>query len=76
MVGELGIDKRQADSFTRSYTEMAVHIDNQRLSISGVDIDEEMVSLIQFQQQFRAATNLINAIDRIYDTLINGLGNF
>jgi flagellar hook-associated protein 1 FlgK len=76
MIGELGIDKRQADSFTKSYTELTVHIDNQRLAISSVSLDEESVSLVMYQQQFRAAANLINAIDRIYDTLINRLGNF
>jgi flagellar hook-associated protein 1 FlgK len=76
MIGELGIDKRQSDGFTKSYTELTVHIDNQRLAISSVSLDEESVSLVQYQQQFRAAANLINAIDRIYDTLINRLGNF
>jgi flagellar hook-associated protein 1 FlgK len=76
IVGELGIDRRQADSFTLSYTEVTIQIDNQRMSISGVDIDEEMVSLIRHRQLFQAAANLINAIDRIYDTLINRLGSF
>jgi flagellar hook-associated protein 1 FlgK len=53
-----------------------VHTHNQRLSIKGVDINEEMMDLVRFQTMFQAASRLINVIDSIYDTLINRLGSF
>ena len=76
MTGELGIDVKQAKSFETSYTEVTVTIDNQRMSISGVDVNEEMVAMLKYQQQYQAAAKLINVIDGIYDTLVNRLGNF
>jgi flagellar hook-associated protein 1 FlgK len=49
---------------------------NQRLSVKGVDINEEMMDLVRFQTMFQAASRLINVIDSIYDTMINRMGNF
>jgi len=76
MTGELGIDVKQAKNFETSYTEVTVTIDNQRMSISGVDVNEEMVNMIKYQQQYQAAAKLMNVIDMIYDTTVNRLGNF
>ena len=74
MAAELGIDVKQAQNFYKNYTDVTSSIDNQRMSVSGVDINEEMVNMIKYQQQYQAAAKLINIIDSIYDTTINGLG--
>jgi len=74
MMGELGVDTRQAIKFEQNYTDVTASVDYQRMSVSGVNIDEEITDMIRFQQQFVAATKLINVIDQIYDTLINRLG--
>jgi flagellar hook-associated protein 1 FlgK len=74
MAGELGIDAKQAIKFERNYLDVTASVEYQRMSVSGVDIDEEITDMIRFQQQFMAATKLINVIDQIYDTLINRLG--
>ncbi len=74
MTGELGIDLNQAKKFTKNYTDVTKTIDNQRTSVSGVSIDEEMISMIKYQQQYQAAAKLINIIDSIYDMTINRLG--
>lgn len=71
---ELGIDIKQAENFTKNYTDVTRNIDNQRMSVSGVDINEEMINMIKYQQQYQAAAKLINIIDGIYDTTINRLG--
>lgn len=76
ITGELGIQQAQAVNFTNSYTDLVINTDNQRMSVSGVNLDEEMVAMIKYQQQYVAASKLINVIDSIYDTLINRLGNF
>ncbi len=44
-------------------------VSNQRESVSGVSIDEEMSNLIKFQYAYQAAARLINTAD----TLINAL---
>jgi len=73
---ELGIDLSQARKFEANYIDVVNGVDNQRLAISGVNLDEEVSDMIRFQHQFNVASMLVNVIDRIYDTLINRLGAF
>ena len=72
---QLAIDRRQARNFRVSYEEIVMQTHNNRLSIKGVDINEEMMNLVRFQTMFTAASRLVNVLDNVYDTLINRLGN-
>jgi flagellar hook-associated protein 1 FlgK len=72
----LAIDANQALNFALSFDEITTQTHNQRLSVKGVDTNEEMMDLVRFQHMFQAASRLINVIDSIYDTLINRLGAF
>ena len=72
----LAVDTNQAINFALSFEEITMQTHNQRLSVKGVDINEEMMDLVRFQHMFTAASRLINVIDSVYDTLINRLGNF
>jgi len=45
--------------------------DNRRQEISGVNLDEEATSLIQFQRAYQAAARLITVADTMLDTLVN-----
>jgi flagellar hook-associated protein 1 FlgK len=76
VTGELGIEFKQTNNFAASYRDMTVSIDNQRMEVSGVNLDEEMTALMKYQQQYVAASKLINAIDLIYDLTVNRLGAF
>jgi flagellar hook-associated protein 1 FlgK len=49
-------------------------IENQRLSYSGVSLDEEMVNLVRFQHAYNAAARMITAMDEALDVLINRTG--
>ena len=49
-------------------------VENQRTAVSGVDINEEMVNMIQFQQMYNAAAKMISVMDQIYDVTINRMG--
>ena len=74
MITELGIDRKQADKFTKNYTDVTTMINNQRIQVSGVDINEEMVEMIRAQHLYQAAARLVSIIDSIYDTTVNRLG--
>ena len=60
--------------YTDSYTYMQKTISNQRLSVSGVDNDEEAVNLTKFQQQYNMASKMIQVLSEVYDRLINQTG--
>ncbi len=72
--GELAIDLKQATKFEKNYNDVVMSIDNQRMAVSGVDMNEEMVNMVKYQQQYQAASRLINVINNIYETLINRVG--
>ncbi|MDR1639448.1 MAG: flagellar hook-associated protein FlgK [Clostridiales bacterium] len=71
---EMGIDAYQAKKFEASYGDVLSEIENQRIAVAGVDMNEEMVNMIQNQQLYQASAKLVNVINTIYGTLINNLG--
>ncbi|HPO11851.1 MAG TPA: flagellar hook-associated protein FlgK [Candidatus Hydrogenedentes bacterium] len=44
---------------------------NRRQEVSGVNIDEEVTSLVQFQRAFEASARIITVADSMIETLIN-----
>ncbi|MCX4317726.1 MAG: flagellar hook-associated protein FlgK, partial [Lachnospiraceae bacterium] len=57
--------------FTKSQQNIVDSIENQRLSISGVDTDEEAMDLIRFQKAYELSSKVISVMDEIYNKLIN-----
>ncbi|QUI21452.1 flagellar hook-associated protein FlgK [Vallitalea pronyensis] len=74
IIGELGIDKEQAKSFMDGQIDMSNMIQNQRLSVSGVNINEETTNLLKFQQAYNLSAQAIKVFDEIYDVTINRMG--
>lgn len=74
LVTTLGIDSQQAVSLTQNQSVIIKQIDNRRLSVSGVSIDEEMSNLVKFQHAYNAAAKMISTMAEVYDILINKLG--
>jgi len=74
IASKLGVDAKQSTNFQKNYTDVTKTIDNQRLQVSGVSMNEEILNLVQYQQQFTAASKLMGIINDIYDTMINKMG--
>jgi flagellar hook-associated protein 1 len=49
-------------------------INNQRQSVSGVSLDEEMTNLISFQRGYQASARTLTAMDAMLETLIEHTG--
>jgi len=49
-------------------------IANQRQSVSGVSLDEEMTNLISFQRGYQASARTLTAMDSMLETLIEHTG--
>lgn len=74
MVAEVGIDSKKAGDSLDSQSDILKMITNQRLSVSGVDLDEEAMNLVLFQNAYNLSAKVISIMNEIYDKLINGTG--
>ncbi len=74
IVAEISVDVSKADSFERNYSNIKQSIENQRLSYSGVDGDEEAMDLVKYQEAFDLAAKMISVMQQIYNKLINEMG--
>lgn len=53
---------------------VTANVDAARESVAGVNLDEEMSNMLQFQHAYSAAARMITAIDESLDVLINRMG--
>ena len=67
-------DAKMSTTFTNSQKNILSVIDSQRMSVSSVDQDEESMDLVKFQNAYNLSSKVIQTMNEIYDTLINGLG--
>ena len=47
---------------------------NQKESVAGVSLDEEMTNLIKFQKSYVASARIVTLIDDMLEKIINGMG--
>jgi flagellar hook-associated protein 1 FlgK len=48
-------------------------VQNQRSSVGGVSVDEELVNLITFQQSYVAATRVVTAANQMMQYLLQAV---
>lgn len=70
-VSKLGIDTRSFEHSSQAQNNLINAVDLRRQSISGVNIDEEVVDMLRFQRAFEAASRSIQTMDEIMQTIIN-----
>ena len=74
LISELAISAKQADDFSKSQSNMLLQAQNQRLSLSGVDLNEETVNLLQYQHAYNLAAKVVSVMDEILNVTVNQLG--
>lgn len=70
VLSDVALNASNANTFCDTYKGLQTSIDNQRTSISGVDEDEEAVSLVKYQNSYTLASKMIQTLTEIYDRLI------
>ncbi len=73
-VTQIGSNVQAANNAQQTSQSLLSAISNQRQSVSGVSLDEEMTNLIQYQQAYQASARVMNAIDQTLNTLVNTVG--
>lgn len=71
LVGEVGVDTKASLNFAESQENIVQAVTSQRLSVAGVDIDEEAMNLAKYQEAYNLAAKVIAVMSETYDTLIN-----
>jgi flagellar hook-associated protein 1 len=74
MIGRIAVTTQAADRRERIQIDVVKHADAARLSVSGVNLDEELTNLVMEQRAYEAAARLLTTIDQTLDTLINRTG--
>lgn len=70
VLSDISLNASNANTLYSTYLSLETSIDNQRISISGVDEDEEAVSLVKYQNAYTLASKMISTLTEIYDRLI------
>lgn len=68
------IDAQSAKNMYMNHGNIGEAIINQRLSVMGVDKEEEAVALVKYQHAYELASKVISVMNEIYDKLINQTG--
>lgn len=74
IVSVIGIDTKRAGTFSENYDNIKSTVENQRLSICGVDEDEEAVDLVKFKEAYNLSSKVISIMQQIYSKLIEETG--
>lgn len=70
ILSDIALNANNANSFYNNFNNVGKTIDNQRLSISGVDTDEEAVNLVKYQNAYTLASKMVQTLTEVYDRLI------
>jgi flagellar hook-associated protein 1 len=71
LVSQVGSAINAVDSTSTSQELILAQLENQRASVSGVSLDEEMTDMIKFQRAYDAAAKLVTTADQMFQTILN-----
>lgn len=73
-IADLGVSVQSASRRADIQDSVTSDVDSTVGSQSGVNLDEEMTNMLQYQRAYEAASKLLTVIDSTLDTLINHTG--
>jgi len=74
VIGELGVAGQEAYRMVENQELLVSQVENDRQSVSGVYLDEELINMIRFQHAYGAASRLITTIDEMLELIISRMG--
>lgn len=74
LLTDIGARSSTASDMTQSQQAVAEQMETLRQSAAGVNIDEELTRLIQFQYGYQASARVLTVLDEMLDHLINRTG--
>lgn len=74
VIGDLGVTAEHVNRMSENTGILLAQVENQRLSVSQVSLDEEMSNMIKFQHAYSAAARSMTTMDEMLDKIINSMG--
>lgn len=74
LVSKVGSDTAAASYQATYQAALAAELNEQQLSTSGVNLDEELTNMIKFQHSYQAAAKLVSTANSMFETVL-GLKN-
>lgn len=74
LVSNFGAEVASTRRLAANQAALTGQVDASREQLAGVNLDEEMVSMLQAQRAYEAAARVMTTVDSVLDTLINRTG--
>lgn len=74
IVSEIGVVTSNSQILSDNQKNIVESIEEMKMSVSGVDLDEEGMDLIKFQRAYELSSKVFNVMNEIYQKLINETG--
>jgi len=74
LVNGFGTEVASVKRLAANQQVLTSQVDGSREQLSGVNLDEEMVTLLSSQRAYEAASRVMTTVDSVLDTLINRTG--
>ena len=72
-VAAVGAASKLASDQLNNQQKVVNQLQNQQSSVSGVNLDEELTKLLQYQRSYQASARIVNTFDDVLDRIINYL---
>lgn len=73
-IAQIGADAQSYQSKANNQQQVVTQLQNQQQSVSGVNLDDELTNLLQYERAYQAAARVINTMDNLTNTLITTIG--
>ncbi len=74
MVTSMGVQAQESERMAETFKRTEAQIIEMHRSVSGVNLDEEMLNMTQFQHAWHAAARYLNTVDDMLTVLFTELG--
>lgn len=71
LVGTVGVDASQARGLFETAEITLNQVQNQRDAVSGVNLDEELIKMTEYQAAYTAAAQYTQVVNELLDVLVN-----
>jgi flagellar hook-associated protein 1 FlgK len=70
LISKIGAQGQESKDRVNNQETLLKNLTNLRESVSGVNLDEEMASMVAFQHGYNANARMISTFDKMYETII------